>query len=241
MTLLEKLSKEPFVLSMSSGYFGFFAHCGFAKAVFSEGLKPKLMTGSSAGAIVASCLASGLTPTDMEKAFLTLGRKNYWDPGIGFGFLKGDVFEKTLSEYVVDDMNKAKYPLHIATFNVFKQKTEIFSEGYLPRIVRASSAMPLFFHPVKIGRHFYLDGGVQDKMAWSGINDTDLVFGHCLPSADRVDWFEKKSKNANKNRLLLKVENLPPTGPGKFANGPKAIAMIYEATKRMLASTIIKE
>ena len=72
MKLIEQLSQEDFTLSLSSGYFGFFAHCGFVKAVYEEGLRPKLLTGSSAGAIVAACLASGMQPADMEKEFLTL-------------------------------------------------------------------------------------------------------------------------------------------------------------------------
>lgn len=233
MTLLEKLSQNDFTLSMSSGFFGFFAHCGFAKAVFSEGLNPKLITGSSAGAIVAACIASGMTPSEIEKEFLGLTKKNYWDPAFGAGFLKGHAFENTLSQFVIPEIKDAKWPLHLATFDVAKRRTKIFMDGPLPKIVRASCAVPLFFHPVKIDGRFYLDGGIQDKMGWSALTDSkDLIFGHSLSSG----WFESKPPAKTRTRFILNVNGLPPTGPNQFHNAPEAITITYEATKAMLNS-----
>lgn len=239
MTLIEKLNQQDFVLSLSSGYFGFFAHCGFVKAVFDEGLKPKMLTGSSAGAIVAACLASGMTPQEMEKEFLQLNRTNYFDPSLGFGILKGDAFESTLKKYVHDDFENLKFPLRIATYNILKRKTEVFSEGPLSTVVRASCSMPIYFHPVKIGQHHYWDGGIKDKMGWTGIAKEETVLGHWLPSGKFSDWFEQTVSAINKrDGHILKIRNLPPTGPGNFHNGPQAIAQAYEETKKFLYKPI---
>ncbi|HEX7674657.1 MAG TPA: patatin-like phospholipase family protein [Bdellovibrio sp.] len=241
MKLIEQLAQEDFTLSLSSGYFGFFAHCGFVKAVYDEGLRPKLLTGSSAGAIVAACLASGMNPTEMEKEFLTLNKTNYWDPGIGFGVLKGHAFEETLKKYVAADFSNLKTPLRIATYNIFKRKTEIFEQGPLASVVRASCSMPFYFHPVKIGRHHYWDGGINDKMGWTGLPESERVLGHWLQSTKGADWFERAmaSTHGKDKRHVLKISNLPPTGPGNFHNGPKAIAMAYEESKRFLSQKLV--
>lgn len=240
MKRIESLSQKDFVLSLSSGYFGFFAHCGFVKAVLDEGLKPSLITGSSAGAIVGACIASGMAPSEMEKEFLKLNKSNYWDPSLGLGVLKGDAFENTLKQYVPSDFANLKTPLRIATYNILKRKTEVFSEGPLSTVVRASCSMPFYFHPVKIGRDHYWDGGIQDKMGWTGIPDSAQILGHWLPSGKFSDWFEQKVSAVNRGRggHILKISNLPPTGPGNFHNGPKAIALAYEETKRFLNQEI---
>ncbi|MDG0815116.1 patatin-like phospholipase family protein [Bdellovibrio svalbardensis] len=241
MLIKDQFKNQDFTLSLSSGYFGFFAHCGFVKAVYEEGLKPKLLTGSSAGAIVSACLASGMTPLEMEKEFLTLGKHSYWDPAFGFGVLKGEIFEKTLKQFLKADFADLQTPLRIATYNIRKRKTEIFDQGPLAKVVRASCSMPLYFHPVKIGDHHYWDGGINDKMGWTGIAESELILGHWLPSDKISDWFERRSnKQASAGASqILKIQNLPPTGPGHFANAPKAIALAYEETKRFLNQTVV--
>lgn len=234
MTLREKLSSHDFTLSLSSGFFGFFSHCGFVKALASEGLHPKLLTGSSAGSIVAACLASGLSPSDMEKEFLNLNKHHYWDPAFGAGFLKGNTFEKTLHQFVPLEMSQVKIPLQIATFDIAKRRTHIFTDGPLPKIIRASCAVPVMFHPVKINNRFYWDGGIQDKMGWSQVPHDELLLGHSLPSDAVSAFFENKNAYANPNRFVLCTKGLPPTGPGNFSNAPKSISITYEQTKKFL-------
>ena len=53
-TLEEWLSKEPFTLTMSSSFFGWYAHLGVLRALLEAGLHPAKMTGSSAGAMVGA-------------------------------------------------------------------------------------------------------------------------------------------------------------------------------------------
>jgi NTE family protein len=145
ITLLEKLAENDFVLSMSSGYFGFFAHCGFAKAVLSEGLKPKLFTGSSAGSIMAACLASGLSISEIEKEFLGLSKSNYWDPGVGMGLLKGELFEKSLSQFLSAKADEIQTPVHIACL-ILKNAAPKFSRAAIyRRLCGLRARSPCFF------------------------------------------------------------------------------------------------
>lgn len=237
MTLIASLKNGPFTLSLSSGYFGFFAHCGFVKALEEENLIPELVTGSSAGAISGACVAAGIPSKDMASIFGSLNKSHYFDPAWGFGVLKGQLFEDSLAKYLPQDFSQLRIPLHIATFNILARKTHIFSEGpHLPKVVRASCAMPLFFHPVKIGSSYYWDGGILDKAGISGVTDSKNILCHYLKS-DRVsDWFEfrKHAKNNQHNFYKYSFDNLPPTGPGKFHNGPEAIDIVYKQTKKAL-------
>jgi NTE family protein len=183
-------------------------------------------------------MSAGLTPKEIEKELLGLTQNHYWDPGMGFGFLKGEKFEETLSRFLPTKTSVMKYPIHIATFNINKRRTEIFQTGSLARIVRASCAMPLFFHPVRIGRDLCWDGGIQDKMGLSQVADTEQVLGHSLKLGSLTDWFEFKKQDSSPRRHFLEIAKLPPTGPKNFANAPKAIQIAYEQTKRFLDAEV---
>ena len=71
--LSDWLSERPFTLTLSSGFFGFFAHTGVLTALLERDLVPHRLTGSSAGALVAGCWASGADIALMkQKLFLKL-------------------------------------------------------------------------------------------------------------------------------------------------------------------------
>ena len=79
-TLREHLREAPFSLAMSSGFFGFFAHCGFLTVLEDEGLLPRRVTGSSAGALVGALWAAGLDASVLEDELRRLRRADFWDP-----------------------------------------------------------------------------------------------------------------------------------------------------------------
>src|SRR5687768_9994105 len=115
MTLRSWLESNPFTLSLSSGFFGFFAHTGFAKALEENGFHAKAYTGASAGAIVAGALAGGMPAKELESILISIKLKDFWDPKLGLGLLRGDKFEDLLIKYFGNDFNQLKKPLHIAT------------------------------------------------------------------------------------------------------------------------------
>ena len=67
MKLYDWLEEQPFTLSMSSGFFSFFAHAGMLAALVDRGLKPAKLTGSSAGALVGGCYASGCSIDELKE------------------------------------------------------------------------------------------------------------------------------------------------------------------------------
>ncbi len=79
-TLREWLREGPFTLTMSSGFFGFFAHTGALAALLDAGFAPASVTGSSAGALVTGLYAAGVGVDELRHRLLTLRREDFWDP-----------------------------------------------------------------------------------------------------------------------------------------------------------------
>ena len=57
-TVSEWLDEGPFTLTLSAGFFGFYAHTGVLLALEERGHHPAKLTGSSAGALVAAAYAA---------------------------------------------------------------------------------------------------------------------------------------------------------------------------------------
>ena len=96
-TLAEQLASEPFELVLSSGFFGFFAHTGVVLALEEAGLRPDLLGGSSAGALVAGLWGAGLSALELRDTLLGLSRQAFWDVdplwGLPFYLRKGRLRE----------------------------------------------------------------------------------------------------------------------------------------------------
>lgn len=240
MTLKSWLQSQPFSLALSSGFFGFFAHCGFVKALYEEGCIPTRLAGASAGAIIAGGLASGLQPADLEKLLLGIEKKDFWDPGLGVGLLKGEMLETSLATHFVKDFSEVRIPLHVSVFDIFGWRTRSLEEGSLLKAVRASCTVPFLFHPTRIQNRFYWDGGVQDKMAVAGLNREDPVLCHYLQSQGIFGSFETPQKGRLAHRRLKTVwlENLTSSGPDRLGLGQKIIGEAYEQTLRKLQEPI---
>ncbi len=241
MTLQAWLEENPFTLSLSSGFFGFFAHAGFVKALEENGLSPRKLTGASAGAIIAGAVAAGMTAREIEDLVLRVKLKDFWDPSPGLGFVRGKRFEKLLGETIGRDFSTNRKPLDIAAFNIFKRKTEIFSSGDMARSIRASSAVPLLFHPVMISKQLYWDGGILDKLALDNTSPDETVLGHYLFGNSGHERYERRRDDRlwndpafGKSRKLVVLKNLARSGPRKIHLGPEILESAYRQTLEVL-------
>lgn len=237
MIKAEKLQERPFTLSLSSGFFGFFAHAGFIQALEEKGLHPKLIVGSSAGALTAACYASGLTSKEMTQEFTRIKKTDFWDVGFGFGLVRGEKLEKLFAQFMAPDFSKLKTPLHISAFDVFAFKTKSLTTGSVAKAARASCAVPGLFHPVRIDKRTYVDGGVADKMGLSNVSHEDFVLCHSLGS---TNGFESKRVNRKhfKNLMQVELNNIPRSGPDHLHVGPEIIKYVHQQTSAWLESPV---
>ena len=242
MILKNWLSKEPFTLTLSSGFFSFYAHTGVMAALEEQNLLPQRLTGSSAGALVASCWAAGVNASELKDILFRLKREDFWDPGLGWGLLKGDKFRAILDDILpVKDFNSCRAKLSLSAYDIKSRTTIIIENGDLIPAIYASCAIPLMFQPINYNGYRLLDGGIKDRAAMASIGPKERVFYHHVVS---VSPWRKKGSEALKvpskqNMVSLSLYDLTRCGPTKLDDGKKAYEEAYLATQRALEREIL--
>ncbi|MEW6666205.1 MAG: patatin-like phospholipase family protein [Thermodesulfobacteriota bacterium] len=185
----------------SSGFFGFFAHAGFLRALRETGLEASGYGGTSSGAVVAAMAASGMPDDAIQEVLFSVRKADFWDPdppGVlvrealgrfrGYtGYLGGEGFAKLLRKIPLKRIEDARVPLVIGATNLTERREHLFTRGDLISALQASGAVPVFFKPVEIDGCLYVDGGVVNKAPLLGLADAvrpEKVLVHFIPSAD---------------------------------------------------------
>jgi NTE family protein len=230
-TLRDWLVAEPFLLSLSAGFFGFYAHAGFLRALIGAGLRPTSVRGCSAGALVGGLWASGRTAGDLAQVLMSIDRRDFWDPGLGLGLLKGRLFQEILErELGVATFDETPTPLTVSVFDLRRRQTVSLGEGELAAAIRASCTFPGLFHPVKIGGRSYIDGGVYDRAGHHGLEHRTRVLFHHLSSRSRTRKHVKHTlARTQSNMVTLVCRALPAVSPFHMHRGPEAYQQAYDA------------
>ncbi|MEM7112338.1 MAG: patatin-like phospholipase family protein [Chloroflexota bacterium] len=236
-TLRQWLQAEPFTLSMSAGFFAFFAHCGVVSVLEEEGLFPAQITGASSGAMIGSAWASGCSAQLLRDFAFALRKSDFWDPGLGLGLLKGDRFRRITAQVCrVGRVEDCAIPMAISVYDIWARETVALRRGPMADVVSASAAMPGFFQPVRINGRLYSDGGIHDRPGLIGTESGQRIFYHHI--ASRSPW-RRKNDPALKvperdNMMALVVNDLVRANPNKLENGRLAFAQAREATQKAL-------
>ena len=226
MKLYDWLEEQPFTLSMSSGFFSFFAHAGMLAALVDHGLKPAKLTGSSAGALVGGCYASGCSVDELKTQLFALQRDDFWDPGLGLGLLKGDLFRDQVRNICkVSNVEECPIPFRVSAFNLGLWDTEVIDRGCLTHAIAASCAVSVFISACSIKWWPY---------------PGERIFYHHIGS--RSPWRRKNSPALQmpqvENMQTITISGLPRVGPNKLQNGVIAFEYAYDQTGELLQQTI---
>jgi len=236
-TVREWLKKDDFTLTMSSGFFAFFAHLGFLSVLEEEGILPNKITGSSAGALIGGVFASGLSTDQIKEMLFGLKKESFWDP-IGFGgFLKGKKFKNILYETLpVKNMKDTRIDFSLSAYNIIKKRIDVLSDGDLIKAIYASCAVPFMFQPIMINKNFYLDGGLKDRPGLNGVEANERVFYHHIIS--NSPWRKKSGKSTQipkrENMISLAIKNLPKVRPNNLKSGVLAYNKAKESMRKVL-------
>lgn len=236
-SLADWLAAEPFTLTLSSGFFGFFAHAGMLLALHDAGLAPRRVTGASAGALVGSALAAGLTPPQIVAELRTLARHDFWDPAPGLGFLRGALFRERLARLLpVHRFEQCALPLTVSVHEWASRSTRTISTGELVPAVYASCAVPLLFQPLRLDGALCADGGIGDRWGLAGVAAGERVFYHHLGS--RSPWRRRSDPGLQipqrAGLAALELRGLPRSGPNKLALGEQIVALARAKTTAAL-------
>ena len=151
-------------LALGGGAARGFAHVGVIQVLEEHGIKPSLVAGTSAGSLVAAIYASGKTGAQLQHVAETMDEAAFTDwtlPIFSRGILRGDALAKYVQAQVngrlIEDM---PLPLGIVATDLQNGQGVLFRRGDTATAVRASSAVPAIFQPVRIGNREYVDGGL---------------------------------------------------------------------------------
>jgi len=189
ITSLENVQKSQFykdnkpVLGIAFGGGGEkgFIHLGVIKALEEEGIKADIVTGTSAGAIVASLYALGMSFEEIEKITAPITRDDISDFVLS---TEGLVQGKALSN-IVNKMTKnaliesTPIKLGITVTNLSTGKSALITKGTISEAIQASSSVPGAYVPIKSNGNILIDGGIlsQVPIDFTKALGADVVIG----------------------------------------------------------------
>ncbi|WP_296507559.1 patatin-like phospholipase family protein [Rhodoferax sp.] len=151
-------------LALGGGAARGFAHVGVIQVLEENGIKPNLVTGTSAGSLVAAIYASGKNGSQLQRVAETMEEAAIADwtlPIFSRGMLRGDALARYVNSQVSGKLiEELPIPLGIVATDLNSGNDVLFQRGDTGTAVRASSAVPAVFQPVKISGREYVDGGL---------------------------------------------------------------------------------
>ncbi|MDO4640244.1 MAG: patatin-like phospholipase family protein [Neisseria sp.] len=150
-------------LALGGGASKGFAHIGVLKVLRANNIPVNIITGTSAGAIVGSLYASGMSPDRLELEAEILNKTDLVDLTLSTsGFIKGEKLEQFIN-HKVGNRPIQKLPIKFAAVatDFSSGKAIAFNSGNTGQAVRASASIPNVFQPTVVGSHKYVDGGLS--------------------------------------------------------------------------------
>ncbi len=181
-------NKKPYKLgiALSGGGARGFAHAGALQALNEAGLKPDVIAGVSAGAVICALYASGIEPRAITSLFNEVKFSAVCEFSMkNGGFFKMTRFEKFLQKTLgnIRLIEELKIPTYICATDIDNGLAVAFNSGNLTKSVVASASIPILFQPVRIDGVNYVDGGVLHNLpAWAISGKCEKLIGiNCSP------------------------------------------------------------
>ncbi len=153
-------------LALGGGAARGFAHVGVIKALETQGIRPDIIVGTSAGSVVGALYAAGNDAFALQKMAFQMEESAFSDWSVfGRGLLKGEALEKFINQQLANKpIENLKRRLAVVATDLAAGQPTVFVSGNPGIAVRASSAVPGVFSPVVIRGKEYVDGGVTSPV-----------------------------------------------------------------------------
>src|SRR5213078_2889191 len=144
-------------LALGGGAARGFAHIGVIQVLEENGIRPDLIVGTSAGSLVAAMYASGKTGVELASLAQSMDESAITDWSFpGRGLIRGEALARYVREQTGGrSIEQMRLPLGIVATDLDSGQGILFQRGDPGAAVRASSAVPAVFQPVRIGTREY--------------------------------------------------------------------------------------
>ena len=153
-------------LALGGGAARGFAHIGVIKVLEANGIVPDIVVGTSAGSLVGALYAAGNNGMALQKLAMEMDEAAISDWSVPFfssstGVLKGEGVQQYVNRAVHNQpIEKLRIPFGAVATDLKTGQPILFRRGNTGAAVRASSAVPGVFQPVRVGNVDYVDGGL---------------------------------------------------------------------------------
>ncbi|HKY91600.1 MAG TPA: patatin-like phospholipase family protein, partial [Nevskiaceae bacterium] len=163
--LARDLAGQRIGLALGAGASRGFAHIGVLERLKTLGLPIDVIVGCSAGSGIGASWSFGFEPDHLARVFSELqkhaARWTLPSRSLMSGRALGQHIANVAAGCGFDD---ARWPVGVVAVDLYAAREELFTEGSIIDCIRASSAIPGIYPPVKIGDKWYVDGGVLNPL-----------------------------------------------------------------------------
>lgn len=250
---MPKQKKYKLGLVLSGGGARGFAHIGVLKALEEKKIKPDVISGVSAGAIVGAFYADGFSPEEIFEIFSQKKLFKYFEftkPAIGLMKISGltSVIKDNLKAHTFEQLN---IPLYVCAVDLNNGNEVYFSSGSIIKPLIASATIPILFQPVKIEENIFVDGGLLNNLPIEPIfYDCEKIIGVHINPVSYLEGINSMIKMAERcmhlsitNNAYRKVEmfdlyieprDLVNFGTFEFSKARAVFDIGYKAAKQAL-------
>ncbi|WP_062298798.1 patatin-like phospholipase family protein [Demequina maris] len=184
------------------------AHVGVLQVMHERDIRPAMVVGTSAGALVGAAYVMGVDPYRLEELLLdvrwqdvaTVPRRP------GPGLLDADALRASVTEIIGGDVLIEDMPMRFAAVatDVTSRRSTIIERGSLVDALRATISVPGLFRPVRLDGRRLLDGGLKANLPL----EEALTLGATPVIAVRVapDW---DVPGYSSSRIVRELETRP--------------------------------
>ncbi len=179
-----------FGLALGGGGARGLAHVVMLEALDELGLKPKVIAGTSIGAVIGAAYASGMSAREIRAQMLelltlrfdlvrdlfeararNLPRASRLFSPINAFLSSEALLEIVFPSRVARDFSELKIPLRIIATDFYALEAVVFTQGPLRKAVAASMALPAIFEPVLVGTRALIDGGLTNPLPFDLVRE----------------------------------------------------------------------
>ena len=143
------------------------AHIGALRRLEHEGFRIRAVAGTSAGGIIATLYAAGITPDEMEARFALIDQTRLFGlatregPSLLGLSRAASILEEFLGDRTFADL---KLPCAVTAVDIKAMREVVLQEGRVVDAVMATIAIPAVFPPRQMGEALLVDGGTMDPV-----------------------------------------------------------------------------
>jgi len=165
---LPHYNKIKIALVLGGGGVKGLAHVGVLEELANAGIKPDMIIGCSAGAIIGALYADNPDINHLKAILLGMIRDDLLDISLAnlpFGLSSGSALQQFLNTQLhAKTFEELKIPFVVVATNLEFGDLVTFGTGPLEPAIRASAAFPGVFLPIQIEDQYFVDGGVVNAV-----------------------------------------------------------------------------